>query len=83
MFSTDITVAYNLIGSMVYSRGSLLGNILHLKFWRFQVCSTWLSNRAWCGRIVCILSIMYFNKTVIGQAGSRGGSTRQEVEAGQ
>ena len=35
----------------------------------------------WCGRIICILSIMYFNKTLIGQAGSIGGSTRQEVEA--
>ena len=36
----------------------------------------------WCGRIVCILSIVYFNKTLIGQAGSIDGSTRQEVEAG-
>ena len=26
---------------------------------------------------------MYFNKTLIGQAGSIGGSTRQEVETGQ
>ena len=26
---------------------------------------------------------MYFNKTLISQAGSIGGSTRQEVEAGQ
>ena len=26
---------------------------------------------------------MYFNKTLIGQAGSIGGSTRQEVEVGQ
>ena len=37
----------------------------------------------WCGIIICILSIMYFNKTLIGQAGSIGGSTRQEVEAGR
>ena len=37
----------------------------------------------WCGRIICILSIMYFNKTLIGQAGSIGRSTRQEVEAGR
>ena len=37
----------------------------------------------WCGRIICILSIMYFNKTLIGQAGSIGRLTRQEVEVGQ
>ena len=37
----------------------------------------------WYGRIVCILSIMYFNKTLIGQGGSIGGSTRQEIEAGR
>ena len=37
----------------------------------------------WCGRIICILSIMYFNKTLIGKAGSTGRSTRQEVEVGQ
>ena len=37
----------------------------------------------WCGRIVCILSIMYFNKTLIVQAGSIGGKTRQEVEVMQ
>ena len=37
----------------------------------------------WCGRIVCILSIIYFNKTLIGQAGSIGGKTRQEVEVEQ
>ena len=39
--------------------------------------------KEWCGRIVCILSIMYFNKTLIGQAGSIGGKTRQEVEVMQ
>ena len=39
--------------------------------------------RLWCGRIICILSIMYFNKMLIGQAGSIGESTRQEVEAGR
>ena len=32
----------------------------------------------WCGRIVCILSII-FNKTLIGQADSIGGKARQEV----
>ena len=37
----------------------------------------------WCGRIVCILSIMYFDKMLIGQAGSIGGKTRQEVEVEQ
>ena len=37
----------------------------------------------WCGRIICILSIMYFNKMLIGQAGSIGGKTRQEVEVEQ
>ena len=36
--------------------------------------------RLWCGRIICILSIMYFNKMLIGQAGGIGGSARQEVE---
>ena len=36
----------------------------------------------WCRRIICILSIVYFNKMLIDQAGSVGGSTRQEVEAG-
>ena len=29
------------------------------------------------------MSIMYFNKTLIGQAGSIGGKTRQEVEVEQ
>ena len=38
---------------------------------------------SWCRRIICILSIVYFNKTLIDQAGSIGGSTRQEVEMGR
>ena len=33
--------------------------------------------------LIYILSIMYFNKTLIGQAGSIGGKTRQEVEVMQ
>ena len=31
----------------------------------------------------CLYSVNHFNKTLIGQAGSIGGSTRQEVEAGR
>ena len=42
-----------------------------------------LKKGEWCRRIICILSIMDFNKTLIGQAGSIGGKTRQEVEVEQ
>ena len=35
------------------------------------------------GELSVFLSIMYFNKTLIGQAGSIGGKTRQEVEVMQ
>lgn len=43
---TNVLNRYNLIGTVVYSRGSLLGNALHFKFRSLRVCSTWLSNRA-------------------------------------
>ena len=33
----------------------------------------------WCGSIVCILSVIYFNKTLIGPSGSIGREARQEV----
>ena len=49
---------------------------------QYFTCGSIKVTSTWYGRIMCILSVMFFNKMLIGQAGSIGGSIRQEVEVG-